>query len=151
MARVKKVMLTNVPTLKKEANIEEAAKLLVQTQIGCVVITENHLPIGILTEIDVVKKVISKRKSLKEPVGTIMSSPVTFMNQNMKLDAALEIIDTHRFRRYPVVSNDKLVGLVNKKDVINSISYRFKLHRSIQIIILIIFVLFELFVFAFYG
>lgn len=151
MARVKKIMQTNVPTLKKEASIEEAAKLLVQNQIGCIVVIENDSPIGIVTELDVVKKVISKGKSLKEPLSKIMSSPVTFMNPKMKLDAALKIIDTTTFRRYPVIENGKLVGLVNKKNVINSISYRFKLHRSIQIIILIIFVLFELFVFVYYG
>jgi len=151
MARVKKIMQTSVPTLKKEASIEEAAKLLVQNQIGCIVVIENDSPIGIVTELDIVKKVISKGKSLKEPVSNIMSSPVTFMTPKMKLDAALKVIDTRTFRRYPVIENGKLVGLVNKKNVINSISYRFKLHRSIQIIILIIFVLFELFVFVYYG
>ena len=93
MARVKKVMLTNVPTLKKEAKIEEAAKLLAETQSGCIVIAENGSPMGIVTELDVVKKVISKGKSLKEPVSKIMSFPLTFMTPDMELDAALEIID----------------------------------------------------------
>ena len=45
MARVNKVMLTDVPTLKKEAKIGEAAKLLAQNQVGCVVITEDNKPI----------------------------------------------------------------------------------------------------------
>ena len=151
MVRVKGLMLKNVPTLKKEAKIEDAVKLLAETQIGCIVVTDNEAPIGIVSEIDVVKKVISKGKSLKESIRGIMSSPLSFMSPNMRLDAALEIIDSKKFRRYPVVENDKLVGLVNKKDVINSVSFRFKLHRSIQIIVLIIFVLFEFFVFLYYG
>src|SRR3989338_2478071 len=100
MARVKKVMLTNVPTLKKEAKIEEAAKLLAKDQTGCVVIVENNAPIGIVTELDFVRNVVSKGRNFKEPVSKIMSSPVTFMDPDMKLDEALKIIDTKRYRKY---------------------------------------------------
>ena len=49
MARVSKIMLTDVPTLKKEAKIEDAARLLAQNQVGCVVIVEDKNPIGIVT------------------------------------------------------------------------------------------------------
>ncbi len=149
MARVKKVMLTNVPTLKKEAKIEEAAKLLAKDQTGCVVIVENNAPIGIVTELDFVRDVVSKGKNFKEPVSKIMSSPVTFMDPNMKLDEALKIIDTKRYRKYPVVENGTLIGLVTKKEVVNAISDNLKLHRNIQNVVLVLFVFFELFVFVF--
>lgn len=150
MARVKKIMLTNVPTLKKEAEIEEAAKLLAQQVSGCVVITENKKPIGIVTELDFVRNVVSKGKSLKEPVSRIMTSPVTSMTPNMKLDEALKIIDTKRFRIYPVVDKGELVGLATKKDVVNSISDNLRLHRNIQNMVLVLFVIFEFFVFVLY-
>ena len=150
MARVKKIMLTNVPTLKKEAKIENGAKLLTQNESGCIVIIEDGKPIGIVTELDFVRNVFSKGKSLKEPISKIMTSPVTFMNPNMKLDEALKIIDTKRFRRYPVVEDNNLVGVVTKKDVVNAISDNVRFHRNIQNIVLILFVLFEFFVFVIY-
>ncbi|MEK6828470.1 MAG: CBS domain-containing protein [Nanoarchaeota archaeon] len=150
MARVNKIMLTDVPTLKKEAKIEEAAKLLAQNQVGCVVIIENNKPIGIVTELDIVRNAVSKGKSLKETVSKIMTSPVTLMTPAMKLDEALKIIDTKKFRRYPVVENETLVGLVTKKDVVNAISDNLRLHRNIQNVVLILFVLFEFFVFVLY-
>ena len=149
MARVKKVMLTNGPTLKKKAKIEEAAKLLAKDQTGCVVIVENNAPIGIVTELDFVRNVVSKGRNFKEPVSKIMSSPVTFMDPDMKLDEALKIIDTKRYRKYPVVENGNLIGLVKKKDVVNAISDNLKLHRNIQNVVLVLFVFFELFVFVF--
>src|SRR3989344_737292 len=102
MAKVSKIMLTNVPTLKKEAKIEDAARLLAQSSSGCVVIVENKAPIGIVTELDFVRNIVSGKKNLKEPVGKIMTSPVTFMAPSMKLDEALKIIDTKKFRKYPV-------------------------------------------------
>ena len=149
MAKVKKIMLTNISTLKKEAKIEEAAKLLAKDQTGCVVIVENNAPIGIVTELDFVRNVVSKGRSFKEPVSKIMSSPVTFMDPNMKLDEALKIIDTKRYRKYPVVENGKLIGLVTKKDVVNAISDNLKFHRNIQNVVLVLFVFFELFIFVF--
>ena len=150
MARVKKIMLTDVPTLKKEAKIEEAAKLLAHQQSGCVVITENKKPIGIVTEHDFVRNVVSKGRSLQEPISKIMTSPVTSMSPNTKLDEALKIIDTRKFRRYPVVENGELIGLVTKKDVVNAISDNVKFHRNIQNVVLVLFVLFEFFVFVLY-
>ena len=148
MARVNNIMLTGVPTLKKEAKIGDAAKLLSRNDAGCIVIVENKKPIGILTELDFVRNVVSSKNILKEPVSKIMNSPVTSMTPNMKLDEALKIIDTKRFRRYPVVENNELVGLVTKKDVVNAISDNLRFHRNIQNIVLVLFVLFEFFVFV---
>jgi len=149
MAKVRKVMLTDVPTLKKEDKVEEAARLLTKTDNGCLIIVENDVPIGILTELDIVRHIKSKN-IMKQPVSSIMSSPVRFMTPDMKLDEALKIIDTKRFRKYPVIENNRLVGLVTKNDVILAISDNMKLHRAIQNIVLILFVLFELFIFILY-
>lgn len=149
MARIKSVMLTDVPTLKKEGKIEEAARLISKSQNGCVVILENNFPIGIVTELDIVKKVASDKTNLSEPVTRLMSSPVTFMAPSTKLDEALKVIDTKRFRKYPVIENNKLIGLVTKKDVVHAISDNIRLHRNIQNVVLVLFVLFEFFVFVF--
>ena len=150
MAKVRKVMLTDVPTLKKEATIEEAAKLLAKTENGCIVIVENKAPIGMVTELDFVRHVPSGERKLKEPVSRIMSSPVTFMSPDTKLDEALKMIDTKRFRKYPVVENGQLAGLVTKNDIVHAMSDNMRLHRAIQNIVLILFVLFEFFIFILY-
>lgn len=149
MARVRKIMLADVPTLKKEAKISEAARLLAQKGSGCVIVVEEKRPIGIITELDIVRNVISGGKSLKDPVGSVMASPVISMSPEMKLDEALKTIDTKRFRRYPVVQDGQLVGLVTKKDVVNEISDNLRFHRNVQNIVLVLFVLFEFFVFVF--
>ena len=149
MARIKKIMRTDVPTLKKEAKAEEAAELLAKEENGCVFIVDNDLPIGIVTELDFVRNLVSKGKGfIKESVSKIMTSPVTSMTPDMKLDEALKIIDTKRFRRYSVIENQKLVGLVTKKDVVNSISDNIKFHRNLQNIVLVVFVLFQFFIFV---
>ena len=151
MPRVKKIMLTDVPTLKKEAIIEDAAKLLSRNDVGCIVIVKNNKPIGIITELDLVRNTASRYCKLSERVSRLMSAPPTVMTPDMKLDEALKIIDTKRFRRYPVVENEELVGLATKGDVVNSISENVKFHRNIQNTVLVLFVLFELFIFLVYS
>ena len=150
MARVRKIMLADVPTLKKEEKLEEAARLLSKTENGCIVVVEGDTPIGIVTELDIVRHIAKGNLKLKEPLSKIMASPVVFMTPNIKLDEALKMIDTKRFRKYPVVENNKLIGLVTKNDVVHAISDNMKLHRAIQNIVLILFVAFELFIFLLY-
>ncbi len=149
MAKVRNIMQTDFLTLGKDARIEEASKLLALQGGGCVVVNEGNKPIGIVTELDILRKVISKDKSMKEPLSRIMTSPVTCMTPDMKLDEALKIIDTKRCRRYPVVDDNKLVGLITKRDIVISYSENLRMHRNIQNAVLILFVLFELFVFVF--
>ena len=149
MARVKKIMITDVPTLKKEAKVEDAAKLLAQQNIGCVVIVEGRKPIGIVTELDFLRQFSSKSISMKDPVSKLMTSQVTSMGPNTKLDEALKTIDSKRYRRYPIVANDELLGIVTKKDIVNAVSDNIRLHRRIQDAVLVLFVVFEFFVFVF--
>ena len=149
MAKVEKIMLADVPTLKKEAKVSEAVSLLAKAGSGCIVVVEEKTPVGIVTELDIVRGVISKGKSTNIPVSGIMSYPVALMEPNMKLDEALKIIDTKKFRRYPVVEKGQLVGLATKRDIVNEISDNLKFHRNIQNTVLVLFVLFELFVFVF--
>lgn len=150
MVKVRKIMSADVPTLKKEAKIEGAAKLLSKTENGCVVIVEDKKPIGIVTELDFVRKIATGKINFKEPISKVMTSPATCMTPDMKLDEALKMIDTKRFRKYPVTENGQLVGLVTKNNVVHAMSDNMRLHRAIQNIVLILFVAFELFIFLLY-
>ena len=148
MQRIRKIMITGVPTLKKDAKLGEAAKLVLQEGGNCVVIVENEKPVGIVTELDLVRNTVYGKK-MEEPVAKVMSSSLVTMTPDTKFDEALKIIDTKRFRIYPVVENDRLLGLVTKKDIVHTFSDNMKFHRNIQNFVLVLFVMFELFVFVF--
>ena len=147
MAKVKKIMLTSVTTLKKDAKTRDAAKILCSSSAGCIVVVDDKKPVGIITGRDIVKGLSQQPTILKEPVSRIMATPAT-MDSCLKIDEALKIIDTKRFRHYPVVENGQLVGLATKKDVVNYMSNNIRLHRNIQDLVLVLFVLFELFIFV---
>ena len=150
MAKVRRIMLTDVPILKKEAKIEEAARLLSDSRHGCIIILEKGFPVGIITDMDFVRYVVNNNRSQRDNVSSIMSSPVSYMYPDMDLNEALRIVDTKKHKRYPVVENSKFLGLVTENDIVTSISENVRLHRNIQNAVLVIFLLFELFIFFVY-
>lgn len=151
MARISAIMNANPLTVKKEATISEAARLMADKPHGCVIVTENKKPLGIITESDLVKNMASKKINPESKVAQIMSSSVTTIQHNSKLENANKIIDTKGFRRYPVVDKEgNLVGLVSENDVVQAINDNIRFHRNLQNTVLILFVAFEFFVFILY-
>ncbi|MEK6658899.1 MAG: CBS domain-containing protein [Campylobacterota bacterium] len=146
MTKVKKIMLANVPVLTKKAKISEAITLIGSKPHGCVIIVESKKPIGIITELDIVREIVAKGSSVNKSLDTIMSSPVTTMLLDTTIEEANKIIDTKKYRKYPVVDRGNLVGLVTENDIVNSIGYNIRFHRNLQNLVLILFVLFEFFV-----
>ncbi len=150
MAKISRIMVTDVPTLKKDAAVSDAAKLMASKPHGCVVVVENKKPVGIITESDIVKNLISKKINPKEKVSKIMSYPITSFSSNTTLEKANKIIDTKHFRWYPVMEGGNLAGLVTEHSVVQAINDNIRLHRNIQNAVLIAFLLFEFFVFILY-
>ena len=150
MAKISKIMITDVPTLNKEARISEAVRLMASRSKGCVVIVEGKKPIGIITESDVVKNIASKKINANEKVAGMMSSPITSIHPSTKLEKASKIIDTKHFKRYPVVEDGNLVGLVTENSIVHALNDDISFHRNIQNAVLILFVVFEFFVFVLY-
>jgi len=151
MAKVKKIMRTDVPVLKKEDKIKDAIRLISAKTHGVVLIVEDKKPIGIITETDLIRNVVVKKLNLDTPVKAIMNSPITTIHPNTPLDNADKIIDTKHFRKYPVVENDKLIGLITENKIVHAINDNIRFHRNIQNLVLIIFVVFEFFVFFIYN
>src|SRR3989338_6824702 len=91
MAKISKIMNTSVLTLKKDAKISDAARLIANKSQGGVVIVEGKKPIGIITESDILRNLVSKKISPEEKVTKIMSSPITAIHPNTKLEKASKI------------------------------------------------------------
>ncbi|MFH0868348.1 MAG: CBS domain-containing protein [Candidatus Woesearchaeota archaeon] len=151
MAKISKIMDTNVLTLKKEAKISDAAKIIANNPSGCIIVVEGKKPLGIITESDIVRNLLYKKRSPNEKVAKIMCSPITTISPDTKLEKANKIIDTKHFRRYPVVENEKLLGIITENSIVHALNDNIKFHRNIQNIVLMAFVTFELFIFILYG
>ena len=132
MAKVRKIMQTDVPVLKKEDKINDAVRLISNKPHGIVVVVEDKKPIGIITETDIVRNIVSKKLNLNSSVKSIMNSPVYTIHLDTKLEKASKLIDTKHYRKYPVVENGNLIGLVTENDIVHSLGDNMRFHRNLQ-------------------
>lgn len=121
MTRVKDVMSKNVKTVEPSATVVEAAEVMKNHKIGGLVIVDDEKPVGIITERDIVYKIVVGKKSLDTKVDEIMSKDLRTIGVERNIDDAAKIMAAHLIRRLPVVDEDgKLVGIIAVKDIMKA-------------------------------
>lgn len=114
-------MRKNVFVFSKDASIKDVLDAMIENNIGSVVILDkNEKVIGIVTERDLVTKVLTKGLELDIPIKEIMSSPVITIPPNEKVEKAAEIMTENKIKKLPVVENNKLLGIITLTDIVAS-------------------------------
>jgi len=115
---VKEAMNMKLVIVEPHLTVLEAAKLMKNKGIGNVIVVEKDLPIGILTESDILKKVVAEGKEAKvTKVKDVMSTPVLVTDPYVTLEQAMRIMGKCNIRRLPVTENGKLIGVITQKDI----------------------------------
>lgn len=112
-----------VVTIHRQATVEDAARLMRSNHIGDVVVvdaTDTRVPVGILTDRDIVVEVIAQgRAAAQTSVGSIMTSPVLTLREDDGLMQALDKMSQRGVRRAPVVDREgHLRGLISVDDLV---------------------------------
>ncbi len=115
---VKDVMISNVATLDSSSMIKDAAKLMDEKNIGCIIVTEDNLPIGILTERDFVKRIASKEKPLTSSLQEVMSSPLITIDPDETVWEAAEAMKVNNIHKLPVIKENKITGIITTSDLV---------------------------------
>jgi len=119
--KIEDVMVEEVISVSEKATIREAAELMNKHEIGCLVVVKMGKPIGIVTETDMVKRVILKPVDPeKAKISEIMSKPLVVGNPQMDVDEASKLMRRQKIKKLPVVKNGRLVGLVTTTDLVRS-------------------------------
>jgi CBS domain-containing protein len=115
---VKEVMKTNLVVVQPFTTVLEAARIMKANKIGGVIIAEINHPIGILTESDIIKKVVCEGKKAQDVlVEEVMNSPIVVTEPYISLQEALKIMGKCNIRRLLVIENNKLVGIITQRDI----------------------------------
>ena len=102
--------------------VYRALQLMAENNVGAVMISERGRMVGIFTERDYCRKVILMgRSSLTTPVAEIMTKKMITVNSNQPLEECLELMTKYHIRHLPVQDNEKLVGVVSMRDVMEMI------------------------------
>jgi diguanylate cyclase (GGDEF)-like protein len=121
--RVKTLMSEDLTCLPPEAPLKLAVEKMVEQRYSCIIISQDEMPVGIITERDIVRTLNREAQEidLSLPISTFMSSPILSLNENQSLFHAMVISRAERIRHMPVLNDDEyLVGLVTQSDLANA-------------------------------
>ena len=105
-------------TIDGEASARDAILLMVEKNIGALVVTEKNKHVGIVTERDVLKKCCPEGSCGDVKVRKIMSKPLVTVEGETPIGAAVEIMIDRNIRRLLVTEKGKNVGIVTQKDLV---------------------------------
>jgi CBS domain-containing protein len=111
-------MKKNVISIDGSMTVRDAAKMMDDASIGAVVVMENGIAVGIVTERDLVRRVMAKGKELTTNVKEIMSSPLIVINPDDTVWELAQLMKMRRIHRVPAVKENQLVGMVTTSDIV---------------------------------
>jgi len=122
--KVKDVMVTNLITVEAGATVKKAAELMDKHDIGCLIVLSYGNPIGIVTERDMLRRVLLQKRDLaKTKIGNVMSAPLIASNPETDIRNAVRLMNERRIKKLPVIDDGQLIGLVSLTDVMRSLAY----------------------------
>ena len=122
MPTVRDFMTTNVITIDVQGTVLEAAKLMHQQDVGDLVVMEGIVAKGIVTERDLVRRVMAQKKPLDTKVSEVMSDPLITIEEESSLRDAARKMVKYKIRRLPVTKNNVLVGIIATSDFARHLS-----------------------------
>ena len=121
MPSVKDIMTKTVITVGVDCSVFEAAELMNSKEIGSLVIVQGEAPVGIITERDIVRRIVAKKLPYETKVSEIMTTQPVTVDPDMSLKDAARLMSTNKIRRLPVVKQNKLVGIVVASDFVRNV------------------------------
>ena len=117
---LREIMSKDITSLPKAAAVSDAAKFMTDMNVGSVIVMEDDKPLGLLTDRDIVSKVIAYGKDLKTTaIGEVMVSPIITVSEEKDIVEVTRLMSEHGIRRLPVVdAGGKVVGVVSLDDIL---------------------------------
>jgi CBS domain-containing protein len=114
---IEKLLDDSVLSVNSSVPAYEAAKLMENSKAGAVVVLENQVPVGLVTNRDLTIKIIAHSYPSDTPIRRIMSTPLISINPETEINDAAELMASKQIRKLPIISDDKVIGMVIASEV----------------------------------
>jgi CBS domain-containing protein len=108
----------DVLEIAADATVLEAVQLMVEMNVGSLLVTEGGEVTGIVTERDYLRRVTLEGRTELAPVGEIASSPLIVAEPETTIDECMALMTDRRIRHVPVVDEGRVVGIVSIGDLV---------------------------------
>ncbi|WP_268543486.1 cyclic nucleotide-binding/CBS domain-containing protein [Candidatus Nitrosotenuis cloacae] len=115
---VHEIMKKNVIAIDASMTALDAAKMMDDASIGAIVVIDGGIAVGIITERDLVRRIVAKGKPLSTNVKEVMSSPLVVINPDDSVWELAQLMKQRKIHRVPAVKEGRLVGMVTTSDVV---------------------------------
>jgi CBS domain-containing protein len=122
MVLVKDLMTKNVVSIDLRKSISDAATLMREKKIGSLVVTDEIIPIGMVTERDFVRRAVANKLLSDTAISEIMSKPLVTIDPNASLEEAARLMLEKKIRRLLVMQDTKMAGIIVASDFIRQLS-----------------------------
>ena len=114
---VNQIMKTDVVSIDENESIQEAAQQMINSNIGCVIITKDSIPFGIFTESDFVR-IAAKGNPLFSTLSEVMSTPLEVITPEKTIWEAAEVMKRLDIHKLPVQDENKIIGIITASDLV---------------------------------
>jgi len=121
--KIEDLMIRSVITMSPDASAYEAVKISNKNKIGCLVVVDNSQIVGILTERDLLVRVLEKCRNPKETkISEIMTRHVVMGKPDMEVSEATRLMFENKVKKLPIIDGNRLVGIVTLTDIARATS-----------------------------
>jgi CBS domain-containing protein len=111
-------MSANVVSIDSEATVKEAASKMAQQEIGSLVVMEQNKPVGIVTERDLLSRVLALgRNAEATQVKMVMSKPLICARPDMDVAEATRFMVAKGIKKLPITQEGHLIGILTLTDL----------------------------------
>lgn len=113
-----KDLMRSVVTIDSDRTAVDAARLMTREGVGCLVAVKGGSVVGIITERDMVIRVLTQEQDPKKvKVENFMTKNVLSLSPNATILEAIEFMNRHRIRRVPIMDDGRLVGIITADEI----------------------------------
>ena len=133
MSKARDIMQKNVITIELEKTAQYASTILKDNDISFLVVVEDSKPVGIVSERDIVRKIVAENKEAsKIQLESIMSKKFKWVEPNSSIESAVQKMLNNNIRRLVVLEDENLVGLITQTDLTEFLRSKILINSTIE-------------------
>lgn len=119
---VEEIMSRDVVSIQNNETVYDACKLYSEKKVGCLVVMDKDMIVGIVTERDIIERAVLRKKiPTKTKIRDIMSSNIKTVHALAPLEKAAYIMKENKIKKLPVILNNEIVGIITETDLSQTI------------------------------
>jgi CBS domain-containing protein len=123
MVTISQLMTRDLVKVQAGTSVDKAARMMTECKVGSLFVEQNQRLVGIVTEPDIVRKVVGEsRQPYFVQVESIMSTPVIGIDERRPITEAADLMQQHGTRHLAVMNSGAIVGVLSVRDLLQPVS-----------------------------